>query len=361
MKHLFFIVLLCLLSGNLQAQDTTYYNDDWEVCTRLTAAYYGFFEKENGLWVGRDYYTINDQIQSENFFQDKKRETRTGVHRYWEENGQLYKLATYQEGLRQGKWQEWYASGQLKASGQYEEDVAMGDWAYFYENGQKKADVVYTPTWTVKNYWQEDGEKTIENGEGELKSYWSNGVLKREGKVENSVRIGSWICYSPDGDKLEEVRFNEAGEAHGLHQYWYPSGALEYRGQRKNGRKIGTWMYFSEDGSLLSSDKKEYNEDEPVYFLGEREPEILNLALVKRLIGYPQKAINRGVEGMVYIKVVVGQDGHYKSHTITGKSNKILTAAVEQKISLVKFIPCIEDGKKVLCRVTVPFGFKLEG
>ena len=89
------------------------------------------------------------------------------------------------------------------------------------------------------------------------------------------------------------------------------------------------------------------------------EPKPINMREVQREIGYPKELRTEGIQGDVFIKVMVNSEGEYVKHEVVSSPNDKLTAAVEAHIDKIRFNPVEKDGKKVSFWATIPFRFKL--
>lgn len=103
-------------------------------------------------------------------------------------------------------------------------------------------------------------------------------------------------------------------------------------------------------------------EQEPAidaFIFAEEEPRPVNMDDIKKLIGYPQIARDAGIEGSVVVRVLVDKKGNYGRHKIINQVHPILSKAVEQHITRLKFTPAIQGGKPIQFWVNIPFNFKL--
>lgn len=93
------------------------------------------------------------------------------------------------------------------------------------------------------------------------------------------------------------------------------------------------------------------------YIYVEKEPKPLNYDDVRRQIGYPVKALKAGVEGNIYCRVLVNEQGEYVDHIITRKGHPLLIDAVHGHITKLQFIPASRNGQKLPYWVNVRFVF----
>lgn len=108
--------------------------------------------------------------------------------------------------------------------------------------------------------------------------------------------------------------------------------------------------------------KEEEVEEEPAFFVAVEEmPEpIGGIAAIQKLIVYPEIAKRAGVQGRVYVKAYVNENGSVqKVELIKGIGAGCDEAAMEA-VQKTKFKPGKQRGKSVKVQVTVPVLFKLQ-
>ncbi|WNJ17770.1 energy transducer TonB [Pontibacter sp. G13] len=92
----------------------------------------------------------------------------------------------------------------------------------------------------------------------------------------------------------------------------------------------------------------------------DREPEPINMGEVRKAIGYPVKALKAGIEGKIYCRVLVNEQGEYVKHRITRYAHPVLNEAVNEQIHLLKFYPAKRDQKALKYWVNVPIDFQID-
>ncbi len=88
-------------------------------------------------------------------------------------------------------------------------------------------------------------------------------------------------------------------------------------------------------------------------------PKVVNLTEVYQGIKYPKGAVDEKIEGKVFLKVLVDQEGNYAKHEFGGKSDSRLQNAVADQIDKMQFEAGTKDGKAVNTWITIPINFKL--
>lgn len=91
----------------------------------------------------------------------------------------------------------------------------------------------------------------------------------------------------------------------------------------------------------------------------DKYPSCTNLAEVQQKMGYPKEAAKQGIEGKVFVKVLVDNKGNIAESKIVEGAPKLLAESVEKHISSLEFTAGEKDGKAVSTWMTLPFMFKL--
>lgn len=76
---------------------------------------------------------------------------------------------------------------------------------------------------------------------------------------------------------------------------------------------------------------------------------------------YPQLAQKAGIEGKVFVKVLVGKDGLPKKAIVVKSENDVLNQSALDAAMKSKFTPAINKGEKIAVWVILPFNFRLDG
>lgn len=91
----------------------------------------------------------------------------------------------------------------------------------------------------------------------------------------------------------------------------------------------------------------------------DKDPIPINLEEVRARIGYPELAVATRSQGRVMMRVLVDQSGNCLKHQILQDPGSLLSRAVDDQITLLKFKPAIFDGHPIKCWVKIPFEFQL--
>jgi periplasmic protein TonB len=84
------------------------------------------------------------------------------------------------------------------------------------------------------------------------------------------------------------------------------------------------------------------------------------LTAIMQQVAYPKSAIKDGMEGKVFLTVVIDTMGRVKSVEIKEGVRSDLNQAAVKAINMSNWIPAQKDGKPVESSIVVPIQFKLE-
>lgn len=113
--------------------------------------------------------------------------------------------------------------------------------------------------------------------------------------------------------------------------------------------------------SLPSEITVEVYEEEPGVYEPtpvEREP-FIDIRELQKLVVYPELAKRAGIEGRVYVRVLVGKNGVPKKHIIERTDSDLLNDAAAKAVMSAIFTPAIQNNHPVECWVSIPIFFRL--
>jgi protein TonB len=100
-------------------------------------------------------------------------------------------------------------------------------------------------------------------------------------------------------------------------------------------------------------------EPDPYEFVPvEREPS-LDMNELRRRLEYPELARRAGIQGKVYVRVLVGTDGKPKRYIVEHSDNELLTEAAVKAVMSMTFTPAIQNGQPIAVWVSIPIDFRL--
>lgn len=112
------------------------------------------------------------------------------IKKEYYENGVLYREYSMDKGVLEGVYKEYYENGDMKLIHHYRNGRKIDSSVLFYPNSNNII--------KVRKNWEKEGDYY-------LREYYSNGIIKFEGFVKDSIRIGTWKYYKNSG-VLDESR-----------------------------------------------------------------------------------------------------------------------------------------------------------
>ena len=319
-----YLIILCLMGSLVsKAQDTTFFDRNWDFCPAEYQYFYRVVEKKGDVYEFRTHYSEDDRPQ---------------------------RLA--------------YFTSDEVPEGQIDPNGKTGEWTHWHYNGQVQSVEDHTgkPAKMISGYSLE-GEKTVAEGTGHQKFYDHRGELMMEGDFEDGYRAGLWTSYFRRVEQVT-VRSKEemkGDQQHGKYSLYYSEGGLRREGQYENGKRVGTWKWYTPSGKLLDEhtftgkEKMRYPDKDVIVY-----PVPLNMAKIKKEIGYPPEAVRQEVEGRVVVQVLVNEKGKVERHKLIFTTHSIFALAVEKNVERLKFTPGTIATEKSEFWITYPFDFNLK-
>ena len=192
MIRLFFVlIILSSLNISLFAQDTTYFNSDWEVTVKNNSYYYRIDQKLNDKYSRTDYFTSTSQKQMVGQFTSLDPEIKSGIFKWFYSNGELKHIGEYKNNNETGEHIWYYDNGQIEAIENYTIGVLNGSFKEYHTNGKISIETSFV-----------EGDQ-----EGFTKYFRENGTLQSEGLFKKSDRFGVWKYYDEEGQTIGEEEY----------------------------------------------------------------------------------------------------------------------------------------------------------
>lgn len=176
-----------------QGSDTLvfYYNDRWQLVKPVCGTIFRISRMDTVLltFTGKfvDYYAHDSTIAVE---------------------------GTYTKGKKEGLFHIYFPNGQLAQSGKYVDDQKSGIWEYFYEDGTRHQILDFRDDEIlVKEFWNEEGKKLVESGNGDWFGYESSErFMKTSGEVLNGRKNGTWKNTLPSRNLTTNIEKYKEGK-----------------------------------------------------------------------------------------------------------------------------------------------------
>jgi TonB family protein len=135
------LILLLIISASFlpgPAQDTVYYNRNWQVTVAYKAYYFRLKWRQDQGWKVKDCY-LSGKTQMEGAYADDSCNIKSGAFSYYNEKGQLTHACNYKGDELNGPDMLYYDNGQLRTKGNYKNGEEVGEWLGFYTTGKPSA------------------------------------------------------------------------------------------------------------------------------------------------------------------------------------------------------------------------------
>jgi len=154
--------------------------------------------------------------------------TNQGEWIYYNHEGDVMKVATYNEGKSQGAYRSYYYTGVLASEGNFNNFMLEGEFKQYYDNSLLKSKGTY-----------KSGKR-----HGQYTEYFKNGsmlmtALYKDGKKEGH----SEICFETGGKKFDLDYIND--EAEGLVKEYFTNGRLFSTATMKKGKSDGEYVEYN--------------------------------------------------------------------------------------------------------------------
>jgi len=205
----YLIILLFLAATATKAQDTISFSQlkvlryDESSGTNISGVESSAY---SGLAVER---RSNDQVKRMAHYENGKID---GKYQVWFENGQLEMLSHYKKGKRNGELTYWFSNGQMRSQSTYFEGNPYDTTKQWYKNGQLKSWTFMARGDTMSNAYQlfwEDGKIKMEYLNTYQKVWHQNGELKESGGFLNNKKNGKWLYYNARGKRIRKEKWHE--------------------------------------------------------------------------------------------------------------------------------------------------------
>jgi uncharacterized protein len=96
-----------------------------------------------------------------------------------------------------------------------------------------------------------EGKPQVVNGAGTFESYHEDGSINETGLIEDGLRTGEWVSYSPDHTASVKSTY-VAGKLEGNYKAYFQDGAINVEGFFQGNKRTGNWKWYTVDGNIES-------------------------------------------------------------------------------------------------------------
>jgi antitoxin component YwqK of YwqJK toxin-antitoxin module len=229
--------------------------------------------------------------------------TKTGPFVYYYENGKRKSIVNYKLNKPYGSYYEFHENGNKKLEGEWSEDAKT-----------------VLPNIKIKNYWDENSNQTIKDGDGYYEGFYNNDFKELgKGKIKNNLKDSIWTGEN------KKFKF--------------------------------TYIENYKNGELISGVSIDSNKEEHKYTVSEVRP------IPKKGMGDFNNHIARtfktpkveGLKGKIYVSFVVETDGSIDDVKVLRDLGYGTGAEAIRAVKSYKgWIPGEQRGIKVRCKFSLP-------
>lgn len=236
-----------------------------------------------------------------------------------------------------------YKYDKLAMEGNYSFNLKNGEWKEYDYNGKD----------VIKEYNYKN-----DTLHGPYVEYFSNKKIEKKGNYLNGLKQGLWEYYDNDHDLFERGSYKN-GKENGEWEYYY-NGDLIQRYNFDDRKLIENNDHSIQENVIIYDDLKnpiDTIDVMPVYLGG-----IGHLYhFIANEIEYPRIARDNGIEGTVFVQLIIDESGNVKSAKVY---RGIGGGCDEEAVRVLlltsgKWVPAYDDGKPVEMKYTQAIKYAL--
>jgi TonB family protein len=133
----------------------------------------------------------------------------------------------------------------------------------------------------------------------------------------------------------------------------------EFEPGKKDGKAVKSEYQWSFANNIKTAGGVKINVNDYFVVVDSMPEPIGGIGAIEKKIKYPESAKRAGVEGRVYVKAFINEDGNVDATQILKGVGASLDEAASNAVKETKFKPGKQNGKPVKVQVVVPIQFKL--
>ncbi|OYU95253.1 MAG: hypothetical protein CFE21_13200 [Bacteroidetes bacterium B1(2017)] len=396
----------------LMAQDTSYYDTEWQSCDQKNASYSRILKIGKSGYAVKDYYYPSMVIQMTGTYEDKNfsykkgyfdyytKEGKQKVHLYYEmgqlndwqiifdKEGFFIDSTFFVDGMKEGTRKLYHKNKYLQITETYRNDLLEDTTFTYYPTGKKKRIELYDHNKLVTGYCLDQLGNKIEytplfkqpqfpGGQDQLYEWLQSNIVYPKSlalkRIEGRVIISFTIDTTGKPTKYEIVESNDPtfSEATNYLVDLMPNWTPANLDGEKIDFKITLPIKFVPGpvGGLSYDSPSEvidlYINGEPVLTQASEMPEYIGgyekmYAYIQANLKYPELALENKIEGNSYVSFIVLSNGDLTDVKAIKKIGWEMDAeAVRIVKSMPKWKPGKMNGEPANVRFTIPVKFQL--
>jgi len=242
----------------------------------------------------------------------------------------------------------YFSNGSIESIIHVADKVRDGDAKFYWENGNLKEDLSYV------------------NGrvEGLVRRYNEKGIIKEMFTIENGKREGPTSLFDSTGTYIKDINYEEGILV--VDKIVLDSG--DKKSENKDSVNFKPPLATNKkkqnnENSLppVIEEEKNYEDDPAFYKTVEVMPEPYGgMEAIYKKIGYPEKAKENNIEGVVKVLTFIDRDGDVLDAQVLSGIGYGCDEAARLAILYHRFKPGLIKGQRVKVQMEIPIEFKLK-
>jgi antitoxin component YwqK of YwqJK toxin-antitoxin module len=350
MRTLLFLAFLFLFQNSFGQKTKVIFLDENERITKEKFAEYyrEVTQNSEGNYNVEGFY-LSGKRQMTGQYEGKKLFGEIGSFKYFDTLGKLETVAFYEDGKLEGMRTSFYSNGKIKISENYENGQRHGEYREYYEDSTLRAEANFVQgniRGSAKRF-NKDGKLIFEmnideSGKGKMRSFYLNGDVHQKGEFKDDYRVGTWYTYNR-GDELVKTKEYSISEIENSNDYFFRQSLVAnkvfFNGYNFDNEELFGVVYYPDQEAKFPGDAL-----------------ALQSYIVTNIV-YPKKAINKGIEGKVYITFIIETDGSI-SNVKAVHGPRLLK---KESIRIVEKMPKWQPGEhkkekvRTICRLPIVY------
>jgi hypothetical protein len=174
-------IVVGFLTSSLSAQETIWFDSNWNETTKESAFYYrpSPAMMNKGFWIVDYFMSGAKQMEGFSSTKEPNKELFNGLITYYFETGKTFQKVNYKKGKLHGDRKIFYETGELESERTYEKGLSKGVFSEYYKSGELK----------------QTGKYDSGKQDGVWKTFYKNGKIKEKGKYRDGEKVGVWKTF----------------------------------------------------------------------------------------------------------------------------------------------------------------------
>jgi TonB family protein len=320
------IIIILLSAASVKAQsDTVSLDIKGNVTNRRSQTVYKRVYTPAGKYISCADYMIDGSLQMKGKLQASD-SMRVGTFEYYNREGKVISTIKYKNDKKEGVSVVYYPGGQVQKESNYHEGFV---------------------TDTVKHYYPSGKLMAIENNLSSPEEI--RNIILKDTEATNALLFQSHTDTLPPEYKMKAINAIPEGKA----TYYYEDGTVASEELYSKGKLIYAHFY-NEQGKKI---KTETEQNKLI-----QQSEMRDARFLAHNLQYPQDAREDGIQGKVYIEILLDKDGKIQHAVLL---NNVFSSLNQEALRVVmaskdQWTPAKWHNLSIPSKYTLPISFRLQ-